>query len=255
MKTLLNQLRFDSKRLIVRSLSFFFFSILMPAGFYVLFTKVMMVAGSSAQQQQFAKTYMGSMIVYSILISAIFGIASILKRDRDQGLLVFLSLAPKGTLPYYVSVFICILGINLGAVVVLGVLAVLLNHVSLSANQWFNIIGLVILCQIPLLLIGTAMSFIKRQETLSVVSNLVTFPMAVVSGLWWPINMLPNWLQTIGKLTPTYFANNTLSQVLTNGKVDLMNVGGVLAWLGLGVALVILMAKRTARKGVVLDHG
>ncbi|GAF40122.1 ABC-type multidrug transport system, permease component [Agrilactobacillus composti DSM 18527 = JCM 14202] len=112
-----------------------------------------------------------------------------------------------------------------------------------------------ILCQIPLLLIGTAMSFIKRQETLSVVSNLVTFPMAVVSGLWWPINMLPNWLQTIGKLTPTYFANNSLSHVLTNGKVDLMNVGGVLAWLGLGVALVILMAKRTARKGVVLDHG
>ena len=103
MKSLKTQLAFDGKRLILRNFSYIFFSLLMPAGLYSLFTKVMSV-GSSPQMKLFYVTYMDSMIVYSILISALFGIAAILKRDRDQGLVTFLSLSAYGTLPYYLSV-------------------------------------------------------------------------------------------------------------------------------------------------------
>ena len=98
MKSLKTQLAFDGKRLILRNFSYIFFSLLMPAGLYSLFTKVMSV-GSSPQMKLFYVTYMDSMIVYSILISALFGIAAIFKRDRDQGLVTFLSLSAYGTLP------------------------------------------------------------------------------------------------------------------------------------------------------------
>ena len=48
MKSLKTQLAFDGKRLILRNFSYIFFSLLMPAGLYSLFTKVMSV-GSSPQ--------------------------------------------------------------------------------------------------------------------------------------------------------------------------------------------------------------
>ncbi|WP_405055352.1 hypothetical protein [Lacticaseibacillus rhamnosus] len=88
MKTFFAQLAFDGKRLVVRNVSFIFFSIIMPAGFYLLFTKIM-VSGSAAEIKQFNLTYMGQMIVYSVLIEAFFSIASILRRDREKGLTTF----------------------------------------------------------------------------------------------------------------------------------------------------------------------
>ena len=99
MKTLLAQLAFDGKRLVVRNSSFIFFSLLMPAGFYLLYTK-MMISGSATEIKYFNISYMDQMIVYSILINAFFSIASILKRDRDKGFTTFLRLSPHGTLPY-----------------------------------------------------------------------------------------------------------------------------------------------------------
>lgn len=92
MKTFLAQLAFDGKRLVVRNVSFIFFSIIMPTGFYLLFTKIM-ASGSAAEIKQFNLTYMGQMIVYSVLIEAFFSIASILRRDREKGLTTFLRLS------------------------------------------------------------------------------------------------------------------------------------------------------------------
>ncbi|MFT8502213.1 MAG: ABC transporter permease, partial [Lacticaseibacillus paracasei] len=57
MKTLLAQLAFDGKRLVVRNSSFIFFSLLMPAGFYLLYTK-MMISGSATEIKYFNISYM-----------------------------------------------------------------------------------------------------------------------------------------------------------------------------------------------------
>lgn len=73
MKTLGYQISFNTKRIFLRNFTYSFFTILMPIGFYVLFTKVL-VSGTAAQELVFAKQYLGSMIVYSVLINAMFGI-------------------------------------------------------------------------------------------------------------------------------------------------------------------------------------
>lgn len=253
MKSLKTQLAFDGKRLILRNFSYIFFSLLMPAGLYSLFTKVMSV-GSSPQMKLFYVTYMDSMIVYSILISALFGIAAILKRDRDQGLVTFLSLSAYGTLPYYLSVAFWMLMMSLFSVAVMGSLAVVINGVNLHLDQWLALFGIVLIGQLPLMLIGIGLSYIRRYETLSLASNLITFPMAIVSGLWWPINMLPKWLQSIGELMPTYFVNQLLNQLTSRAKVDLTNLLGIAAWFVVTGLLVIALSKHEQRKGVALGE-
>ncbi|WP_191983813.1 ABC transporter permease [Lacticaseibacillus chiayiensis] len=253
MKTFLAQLAFDGKRLVLRNFSFIFFALLMPAGFYLLYTKIM-ISGSTVAVKQFNVSYMDQMIVFSILLEAFFTIASILKRDRDKGFTTFLRLSPKGTFPYYVSITFWMLMMSLLSVIVLGGIAVGVNGVRLDAGQWLGLLGIVLVGQIPILMIGTAMSFIKREELLSLASNLITFPMAIVSGLWWPISLLPNWLQIIGKQMPTYFVNNLLNQLTSRATVDLKYFVGIAVWLMLGSLLVVIVAKYEQRKGVALGE-
>ncbi|MCT0163846.1 ABC transporter permease, partial [Lactiplantibacillus pentosus] len=48
MNVLIAQLSFDYRRLILRNVAFQFFALMMPAGFYLLFTKAM-TGGTAAQ--------------------------------------------------------------------------------------------------------------------------------------------------------------------------------------------------------------
>lgn len=238
MKILWRQLKFDSQRLVVRNLSFQFFSIVMPAGFYLLFTRVM-VTGTGPEMTLFRSQYMCSMIVYSGMINALMGIAELMMHDREQGLLRWLQLTPSGVRPYYVSVGLLSMGMNLLAVTVLGSLAVLINGVALSASQWLLVAGLILVGQLPVILMGVLLSFVNRAETLSVLSNLITFPMAILSGLWWPLKTLPSWIQPVGKLMPTYFVNDLLGHAVTNGTLPVASFFGMAGWIS-GLLLMVV---------------
>ncbi len=142
---------------------------------------------------------------------------------------------------------------NLLAVGVLGTIAVLVNQVSLSVTQWLAIAGLMIIGQLPVVLMGVLLSFINRAETLSLASNLITFPLAIISGLWWPIRTLPTWLQPVGKQMPTYFLNDLLGRVVTRGTLETTNVWGLLAWIvGLLILVVGITRHRLNRGGDVV---
>ena len=143
---------------------------------------------------------------------------------------------------------------SLFSVAVMGSLAVGINGVSLHFDQWLSLFGVVLIGQLPIMLIGIGLSYIRRYETLSLASNLITFPMAIVSGLWWPNNMLPTWLQSIGELMPTYFVNQLLNQLTSRAKVDLTNLLGIVAWFVVTGLLVIVLSKHEQRKGVALGE-
>ncbi|MGZ9646419.1 ABC transporter permease [Lactiplantibacillus pentosus] len=246
MNVLIAQLSFDCRRLILRNVAFQFFALMMPAGFYLLFTKAM-TGGTTAQMTAFNVAYMGSMTVYSIAINGLFSIAQILMHDREKGLVRWLQLTPHGLVPYYVSIGILGLLMNLLSVAVLGTIAVLVNHVSLTLGQWFGVLGIAIIGQVPIMLIGVALSFLNRAETLSVASNLVTCPMAIMSGLWWPIRMLPDWVQVIGQHLPTFYMNDLLGTWMMHGTLDKTNLFGIGAWT-LGLLVVISWGTRRLLK-------
>ncbi|WP_412989661.1 ABC transporter permease [Pediococcus siamensis] len=239
MKAFRKQLEFDGKRLFLRNFSFLFFSLLMPVGFYLLFTRIMLVA-SGSELQQFYIQYMVSMITYSGLISSFFSIATILQHDRDQGLTELLKRTPKGETVYLISIGFWGLVMGAAAALVIGIIAVTVNHVGLSFTRWAALIGASLLGQLPLILLGRLASQVKRPETLSLVCNLIVFPMAVATGLWWPLNMLPVWVQHVGKLLPTYFTNQLLGKAAFGGKLELNLITGIGSWFLISLAIIFV---------------
>lgn len=71
----------------------------MPTAFYILFTQI-----NRVQIKTFSAEYMGSMMVYSILITAIMGVGNFMERDRNQGLITLLKIANRNLNHYYISI-------------------------------------------------------------------------------------------------------------------------------------------------------
>ncbi len=76
---------------------------------------------------------------------------------------------------------------------------------------------------VPLILIGVFMfvslgtfagSVAKTEEGASVIGNIITFPMMFLSGTFFPISIMPAWLQGVAHFLPLYYVIDGLNAVM-----------------------------------------
>ena len=125
---------------------------------------------------------------------------------------------------------LCTLGI--------GISGYAINNLEISARTWFSLLIVMPILSLPLILLGIAISLLKDSDTINAVTNLIIFPMAIASGLWWPISLLPNWLQQIGKLMPTYFISNIATDLIKHKSFSTNSILALLIWT-IVIALII----------------
>jgi ABC-2 type transport system permease protein len=91
-------------------------------------------------------------------------------------------------------------------------------HLKLSQYWWMSI---------PLIMVGTlafmaigllAGSRAKSDEAASAISNLITIPMAFLSGSFFPITIAPKWIQILAEVFPLRHLNDGMLDVMVRGK-------------------------------------
>jgi ABC-2 type transport system permease protein len=70
----------------------------------------------------------------------------------------------------------------------------------------------------------------KNPETAGVIGNIVTFPMMFLAGTFFPISIMPQYLQSIAHVLPLYYIVEGLNNVMvyanyTGAVIDLVVVG------------------------------
>ena len=109
------------------------------------------------------------------------------------------------------------LAIALVQLVLFLAVGVLLFDLSLDASWWMAF---------PLILVGTlaflAIGLItgavtKTAEGASAVANLITLPMAFLSGAFFPIDLAPGWLQAVSKALPLTYLVEGLQDAMVRG--------------------------------------
>ena len=102
--------------------------------------------------------------------------------------------------------------------------------VSFSQTDWVGFVTVLLTSGAALaaigVLLGAVVLVLKRGE---VVTGAVTFAMGLVSGAFFPVSVLPSWLQAIGSIVPTKFAYDGLRSAIFEGS----------GWGGDAVALVV----------------
>jgi ABC-2 type transport system permease protein len=87
-------------------------------------------------------------------------------------------------------------------------------------------------------LLGAAVLVIKRGDVLV---GMVIFGMGLVSGALFPINVLPGWLEPLGKAMPTRFAFDGLRSAMFTGTGWWIDVGALAAYSLVGIPAAIFV--------------
>ncbi|MCI0766376.1 ABC transporter permease [Bacillus sp. TL12] len=113
-----------------------------------------------------------------------------------------------------------------------GILMLLTN--VLFGVQWGSLLGIIILVSALLLaVIGLALllaSIVKITEQQSALGNIVVISTCMISGLYWPIEIEPEWMQQVANFVPQTWAMRGFTELIARGGtlVDIAGYVGVL---------------------------
>jgi ABC-2 type transport system permease protein len=79
--------------------------------------------------------------------------------------------------------------------------------------------------------------FVKDQDAATSLGNAIAFPVLFLSGVFWEVELMPEYLQTVAELLPLYHFHQGLRQLMVLGSTE----GTVLGFAGLGVLAIVFL--------------
>jgi ABC-2 type transport system permease protein len=160
---------------------------------------------------------MPGVIAISIMISAVFGLSTVLVQWRRRGVLRRLKLTPMPLGEFFVSRIAASLVLAVLQVVVLIVFGALVFGIEISSTAWAAI-PIALAGALCFLAMGFAIgSLASEPETADAVTNVVTNPMMFLSGTFFPVAAMPSFVQAIAKVLPLYYLANGLRDTIVRG--------------------------------------
>lgn len=180
-------------------------SIVLPTMFYAFIglgqAKNPLGAGSSVT---FGEYFLASMSLYGVANVMVLGFGISLANERGQKQDLLMQATPLPAPVYFVAKALSALLIALLALIVLGAFATLSGGVHLTIAEWLTLIWRSMLCSIPFIGLGFALGYIAGPNSAPAVTNLIYLPTAFASGLFFPLQLLPEFLQKIAPYLPLY---------------------------------------------------
>ena len=140
---------------------------------------------------------------------------------------------------------ICV--VQLSIVLAIGVF---LLKLSIAGNI-ASLLAIILLGTAVFLSIGFCLgSIAKTQETIQAIGNLVTFPQMLLSGIFYPIDALPQIVQPAAKLLPLSYVATSFREIIVNGASLLDILPNVLALVVWGVIALLLAIRLFVWKDV-----
>ncbi|MDQ1281360.1 MAG: type transport system permease protein [Thermoproteota archaeon] len=153
----------------------------------------------------------------TVMMSVMTGLPVAISQEKEIGTLDGMMVAPINRLSI-------ILGKTLGQTtrgllqgVIILILASVLFHVSIQGSILL-VFGLLLLGVFSFVGLGIVItSFAKDQETASMIMMTLMFPMMFLSGVFFPTQQMPWYMQNISKALPLTYASQALRKVMVLG--------------------------------------
>lgn len=216
----------EGLRAILREPTALFFSVLMPVMLFALFASLFgnqPSADGIPTAARMLATFGTFGVVSVMLMNPGIGVAN----DRASG---WLRVKKVSAAPISVTIagrVLAAVPYALFAIVAFTVLSLLVSGPSIGLGPWLRLVVVLIVGSLPFALFGLAVGFVTSANAAAAVLNAVFFPLAVASGLWMPLEILPAWIQNIAPYLPTYHLSRLAVAQLTGAPA----IGNLLALL------------------------
>jgi ABC-2 type transport system permease protein len=172
----------------------------------------------NTQQTKYIDFLIPGLIGFSILTSPMFSLVNISSEYKKTKLFKQLSLTPLTKIEWLTSKVLWYIVLTVAGFLLMvgfGVFA-FGAHVTLSIGLIpFLILGPTLFAALGML-VGTVT---KSPETAGVIGNIVTFPMMFLSGTFFPISTMPQYLQTVAHVLPLFYVIEGLNNVMVYGNI------------------------------------
>lgn len=229
---------------LVREWSFLTFIIALPTVMYLFFSGIYGEQMSGAGVQVKA-IMMVTMAAYGGLGAALNAGATI-QAERSSGWFRQLMLTPLTPTQFFASKVITAVAVVIPALIAVFIAGIVMG-VRLSPTSWLAIGALLVASLLPMVVLGLVIGLWFKQQTASAVTTLVMLALSMIGGLWFPLDMMPPFMQTIGKLLPSYWAGQIGMYPLTDGAFPWRGVAVIAIWTLSLVALGALGYRRAVR--------
>lgn len=218
---------------VLRNTRYLIFAIAMPAVLYI-------AIGNSTKQTngvEFKAYYMLAMATYGAFAGALMNNSIRIATERKTGWTRQLRLTSLPGGGYVFSKVVTSLVTTIPSVLVVFALGGTVFGVHMDAWKWAANAVVLWLASMVFVSLAVAIGYRFDPETAQPAVMLVFFPMAILGGLWFP---LEGALDKIGKWFPTYQAHKLGTDIITSGKISMESVGIIGAWAVLFAALAVV---------------
>jgi ABC-2 type transport system permease protein len=172
-----------------------------PIMFYVLFALALGSVRGNTAGSLYAFANYG---VFGLMGPGLFGFGVALAIERELGLLTLKQALPAPPGSYLLArgimamLFVGMITLMLMALAVFGA------HLPLTVSQAVHIFFINVIGTLPFCAIGMFVGALVSGQAAVAICNLIFLPMSFLSGLWFPIQVLPKFLVDIAPVWPAY---------------------------------------------------
>jgi ABC-2 type transport system permease protein len=172
-----------------------------------------------SQSYKYIDFLVPGLIGFSILTSPMFSMVNISAEYKKAKLFKQLSLTSLRKEEWLIAKIIWYVILSAISFVLMYVVGTSLFGAHISLSIWiapFIVIGPLLFVSLGML-IGTVT---KTQESAGVIGNIVTFPMMFLSGTFFPLSIMPNYLQTLAHIFPLFYIVDGLNNIMIYNDFD-----------------------------------
>lgn len=165
----------------------------------------------------FIDWFLPGIIAMSLMNTGIIGISTAFVTFRERGILRRIKVTPFPLWKFLVARVLGAMIVGLLSTIVLIGLAMALFSATVRGN-WLLVLAAIVLVSTCMLSIGAAVAAIAPNvESAAGLANLITFPMMFLSGVFFPIDSMPDWMRPIMALMPLRYGVEALREPMLYG--------------------------------------
>ena len=170
-----------------------------------------------ARSQRYIDFLLPGLMAFTLMQLAIAGSGFNIVEFRRKGILKRLFVTPIEPRDFITAIVLARMAIVLVQLSVLILFAVLLLDIRIVGN-FFSYYLIVILGTIVFLCQGFCLgSLAKTQEAIGALGNIVIMPQIFLSGIFYPIESMPEWIQPVAQLLPLSFVSTGMREIANAG--------------------------------------
>jgi ABC-2 type transport system permease protein len=197
-----------------------------------------------------------SVIGMGIAFSGLVTLAMGLALEREDGTLLRAKAVPNGMLGYLVGKIVLVSGMTVvGQVFILVPSLIMLDGISIN---WFTFLWVLVLGLVATLPLGAVVGSMFDNPRNAGVVMLPMIGLVAISGIFYPISAMPEWLQGVAQVFPIYWLGLGMRSAMLPDSLVAAEIGeswrqletvGVLgAWAVVGLLVAPVVMRRMARR-------